>query len=347
MDLVTIDDPRVDAERAFRERMRPLLTLADEHPTATEVFVDGGDIRLSFGDERRLFGYADFPGLTPRSVQAAGATAAVFAGVEFGSHLPALPMISVKIPPDLRVTYVQPPAADQWHVAVRFLRTRRLTLEDYVGQGVMTGTQTQQIRRLLAERRNVIVSGGTGTGKTTLLRALLTEIAEIERLVVIEDTPELAVPGANVVHLHTTLNVDLAMLLRQTLRLTPDRITLGEVRGPEALELVRAMNTGHDGTLCTLHSNGAAEALRRLHTLVAEAQPSFPFAGIVAAVDVVVQLTGRGPGRKLAEIWHVPNPMTEESVDDDHRHLHPQARRQLRGQARDPDLAHRHPPGPE
>ena len=81
---------------------------------------------------------------------------------------------------------------------------------------------------------------------------------------------------------------------------------LGEVRGPEALELVRAMNTGHDGTLCTLHSNGAGEALRRLHTLVAEAQPGFPFEGVVSAVDDVLQLEGRGDGRRLADIWPVP-----------------------------------------
>jgi type IV secretion system protein TrbB len=178
----------------------------------------------------------------------------------------------------------------------------------------MTEPQMQEVRRLLAERRNLVVSGGTGTGKTTLLRALLAEIAQAERLVIIEDTPELALAGDNVVHLHTTLTTDLALLLRQTLRLTPDRITLGEVRGPEALELVRAMNTGHDGTLCTLHSNGAAEALRRLHMLVAEAQPSFPFEGIVRAVDVVLQLEGRGERRRLVDIWHMPRASTAEAA---------------------------------
>ena len=120
----TPDDPRGTAEQAFRERMRPLLALADEHAEASELFIDGEDIRLAFGDQRRRFGYADFPGLTPRAVQAAGAAAAVFAGVEFGPHPPARPLLSVKIPPDLRVTYVQPPAADRWHVAVRFLRSR-------------------------------------------------------------------------------------------------------------------------------------------------------------------------------------------------------------------------------
>lgn len=299
------DDPRAVAEAVFRERLGPVLALAGRYPDATDVFIDGDAIRISLGDERLVLGYADFPGLTARAVQAAGAAAAVFAGVEFGPSPPARPLLSVKIPPDLRVTFVRPPAADAWHVDIRFLRTRALTLVDYTRQGVTTLEQEGTIRRLLAERKTMIVSGGTGSGKTTLLRAMLAEVAGHERLVIIEDTPELSVPGDNVVQLQTTLNVDLATLLRQTLRLTPDRIVLGEVRGPEALELVRACNTGHDGTLCTLHSNGAEDALGRLWTLVCEAQLSFPFAGVVSAVDYVLQIEGRGGRRRLADIWAV------------------------------------------
>jgi type IV secretion system protein VirB11 len=298
-------DPRAVAEEVFRDRLGPVLVLAERYPDASDVFIDGDTVRVCLGDERLALPISEF-GLTRRAVEAAGAAAAVFAGVEFGPSPPARPLLSVKIPPDLRVTFVRPPAADGWHVDIRFLRTRALTLDDYVRQGVMTPDQPAEVRSLLRTRKTVVVSGGTGTGKTTLLRALLAEVADRERLVVIEDTPELAVPGENVVQLQTTLNVDLAQLLRQTLRLTPDRIVLGEVRGPEALELVRAMNTGHDGTLCTLHSNGAGEALRRLHTLVAEAQPGFPFGGVLSAVDHVLQLEGRGDGRRLADIWPVP-----------------------------------------
>ena len=303
---MNLTDPRAAAEAACRDRLRPIIDLGARYPEASDVFIDGKRITLSFGHARLRLDYADLPGLTPRTVQAAGLAAAVFAGVEFGPQLPALPLISVKIPPDLRVSYVIPPAAEKWHVAIRFLRSRRLTLTDYVAQGVMSAGQADELEALLAAHRNLVVSGGTGTGKTTLLRALLElAAASQERLVIIEDTPELSVEGADVVHLHTSLGVDLALLLRQTLRLTPDRIALGEVRGPEALELVRAMNTGHDGTLCTLHSNGTEETLRRLHTLVAEAQPSFPLAGIEAAVDHVVQLEGRGNQRRLASIWKV------------------------------------------
>ena len=135
---MNLTDPWVAAEAACRDRLRPIIDLGARHPDATDVFIDGDAIRVSLGDQRLRFGYADFPGLTPRAVEAAGAAAAVFAGVEFGPSPPARPLISVKIPPDLRVTFVRPPAADGWHVDIRFLRTRALTLEDYVAQGVMT-----------------------------------------------------------------------------------------------------------------------------------------------------------------------------------------------------------------
>lgn len=299
-------DPRAVAEAVFRERLAPLLALADEHPDATELCVDGDEIRLDLGDawlERR---FGDFPGLTPGAVRAAGAAAAVFAGVEFGPRAPAVPAMSVKMPPDLRVTYVRPPAADRWHLSVRFLRSRGLRLDDYVGQGVMTAGQRDTIRGLLERRKALVVSGATGSGKTTLLRAMLSEVAELDRLVILEDTPELAIEGRNVVQLQTTLSLDLSRLLQLALRLRPDRIVVGEVRGPEALELLRASNTGHAGTLATVHSNGAEEALRRLHNLAVEAQPSYPFEGVVSAVDHVLQLEGRGRERRLADIWRVP-----------------------------------------
>ena len=300
-------DPRLAAETAFRERLQPILELGSRYPEASDVFIDGDRITVSLGHHRLDFGYTDFPGLTPRHVEAAGLAAAVFAGVEFGPQLPALPLLSVKLPPDLRVSYVIPPAAERWHVAIRFLRSQHFVLQDYVEQGVMTGDEARRLAELVAAKRNILVSGGTGTGKTTLLRALLELCAaEGERLVIIEDTPELTVTGSDVVHLHTSIGVDLAMLLRQTLRMSPDRIALGEVRGPEALEFVRAANTGHDGALCTLHSNGAEEALRRLHSLVLEGQPGYPSEGIRSAVDHVVQLEGRGERRRLAGIWQVP-----------------------------------------
>jgi Flp pilus assembly CpaF family ATPase len=299
-------DLRQAAARAFRERLAPLLEAAARYPDATEILVDGDELRIDAGDRMVRLEPADLPRFSEAHIRAAIDAAAVFAGVELGSTGTALPILSVKVPPDLRVSCCIPPASDRLHLAVRFLRARSLTLDNYLRQQVITADQLARLRELLAGRKNLIVSGGTATGKTTLLRALLREIAEHERLVILEDTPELALQGQNVVELHTTLTVDLATLLRQALRMRPDRLILGEVRGPEALELVRAMNTGHDGTLTTLHSNGADEAIRRLHTLVAESQPTFPFEAIRATVDYVVQLTGRGSARRVAEIWQVP-----------------------------------------
>ena len=149
----------------------------------------------------------------------------------------------------------------------------------------------------------------TASGKTTLLRALIELAVQAgDRIIIIEDTPELNVPGDAVLHWATTLEVDMAALLRQALRHRPDRVIVGEVRGPEALELVRACNTGHSGVLATLHSNGGTETLQRLHTLVAEGQPTFGLAGVCSAIDADVHLSGRGSQRKLEPIWRVPRP---------------------------------------
>lgn len=300
--------PREQAEAIFRRNLAPLLALGEEHADAEEIFVDGDRIRLSFGDWKRTYTWSDFPGLDEGAIQAAAQNAAVFAEQEFGSVPPARSLISVKMPPDLRVTFAAPPAAARWHARVRFLRSHRFTLADYVAAEIMSPSQADAIRELVAPKdgsdpRNLIVSGGVMTGKTTLLRALLAELDPALDLCVIEDTPELSLPGENVAFLQTTLNHDLADLLRHTLRMSPDRIILGEVRGPEALELVTAMNTGHPGCMCTLHSDGASLALRRLHIQCRKAMPTLPYDEIEATQPVVLQLRGRGKSRKLVDIY--------------------------------------------
>lgn len=300
------DNHRAAAEHSFQQSLGPLLDAAQSMPNVTDVFIDGTTIGIASNGTTARYTFDDFPGLTPKSVQAAAMAAAVFSGQEFGGQMPAMPLISVKLPPDLRVTVVRPPVGETWHLTIRFLAGRKLTVRDYVEHGVMTEAQAQQILWLVDNRKNILISGSTGAGKTTLLRALLAYAArDGQRVLVIEDTPELSVDGESVVHLHTATGVDMAALLRLTLRMSPDRIVLGEVRGPEALELVRAMNTGHDGCLATLHSNGAKEALDRLWTLVVEGQPTFPFAGVVRAIDAVVQIQGQGGKRRVSDIWLV------------------------------------------
>jgi type IV secretory pathway ATPase VirB11/archaellum biosynthesis ATPase len=299
-------DRRTSPRDQFYQSMRPLLDVVTQVSNVTDVYIDGELISVAAGGEVVRYGYRDFPGFTFRSVQAGALAAAVYAGVQFGPQLPALPMISVKLPPDLRVTVVQPPIGETWHMTIRFLGGRKLTLEDYVTSGIMTDLQRTQILRLLDDKKNMVVSGSTGAGKTTLLRALLDYAArDGERLVVIEDTPELTVEGENVVHLHTAASADMASLLRLTLRMSPDRIAVGEVRGPEALELVRACNTGHSGTLATIHSNGASEALDRLHTLAVEAQSGFMPISVRRAIDAVIQIEGRGGRRRVSDVWMV------------------------------------------
>ena len=161
----------------FRERLGPVLALAERYPDATDVFIDGDAIRLSLGDERlavRLS--AEFPGLTPRAVEAAGAAAAaVFAGVEFGPSPPARPLLSVKIPPDLRVTFVRPPAADGWHVddpvpARAGADARRLRAPG--GDDART-RRARSAGCWCASAGRSSSRAGPATGKTTLLRALL------------------------------------------------------------------------------------------------------------------------------------------------------------------------------
>ena len=248
-------------------------------------------------------------GLAPADVRAAVANAAVFADAEFGSRAPAVPLLSVKIPPDLRFTATIPPVSEGLHVAIRFLRARSLTLEDYVAQGAMTEGQLALVRRLVAEGRNVAVSGGTGSGKTTFLRAVLREVRTAgddgERVLVLEDTPELSLEGA--IHFATARTATMAALLVHTLRMTPDRIVVGEVRGSEALELLTAMNTGHAGSWFTVHSNGKRMALRRLHSLAQRLQPELPYRDVTDAVDYVIQIEARRASeRRIADIWEVP-----------------------------------------
>lgn len=299
-----IDVDYAGQARLFHKALQGLLEFAAGDPTITDIFINDDRVSVKGRGTTERFALAHF-GLNRRAVQRAGAAAAVIGEVQFGSHGPQWPMMSVRVPPGMRVTYACPPAADRWQVSIRFLGSRDLTLEDYVAQGVMSAGQCAQLQEIIAERKTLLVSGGTGAGKTTLLRAILRECAGADRLLILEDIPELMLNGVDVVHLYTTRQVRLTHLLQHTLRMNPDRIIVGEVRGEEALELVRAMNTGHAGSMCTIHSDGAEMALHRLRTLVMEGQPNFHPDGITQAIDYVLQLTNAGGVRRLREIWPV------------------------------------------
>jgi type IV secretion system protein VirB11 len=171
----------------------------------------------------------------------------------------------------------------------------------------MAEVQAEILREAVRDRRNILVAGGTSTGKTTLTNALLAEVAKTtDRVVLIEDTRELQCSSPNLVALRTRDGVaSLSDLVRSSLRLRPDRIPIGEVRGAEALDLLKAWGTGHPGGIGTIHAGTALGALRRLEQLVQEAVVAVPRALIAETIDVIAVLSGRGVDRRLAELARV------------------------------------------
>ncbi|EEY8508621.1 P-type conjugative transfer ATPase TrbB [Escherichia coli] len=192
---------------------------------------------------------------------------------------------------------------------IRKKAVRVFTLDEYVEAGIMTAGQCAAIKRAVRERRNILVVGGTGSGKTTLTNAIIAYMAEVfdeDRLVIIEDTGELQCTAPNVVTLRAVEHVDMTRLLRATMRLRPDRIVVGEVRGPESLALLKAWNTGHPGGAATVHANSAPAGLIRMEQLVAEATQAPMHALIAEAVNLIVSI-GKVPhvGRRILEVVSV------------------------------------------
>jgi P-type conjugative transfer ATPase TrbB len=218
---------------------------------------------------------------------------------------PGSPRVSAELPQTgERFEGLLPPVVTAPTFAIRKPAVAVFTLQDYVADGVMTKTQACVLQRAVEGRKNVLVAGGTSTGKTTLVNALLAEVAKTsDRVVLIEDTRELQCAAANLVALRTKDGVaSLSDLVKSSLRLRPDRIPVGEVRGAEALDLLKAWGTGHPGGVGTIHANSALGALRRLEQLVQEAVVTVPRALIAETIDIVAVLAGRGSARRLVEI---------------------------------------------
>jgi len=218
------------------------------------------------------------------------------------------PCVSAELPETgERFEGLLPPVVAAPAFAIRKPAVAVFTLEDYVAAGIMTAGQAAALRNAVAERRNILVAGGTSTGKTTLTNALLAEVArEGGRVVLIEDTRELQCRAPNLVALRTKdAVVSLSELVRRALRLRPDRIPIGEVRGAEALDLLKAWGTGHPGGIGTIHAGSALGALRRLEQLIQEAVVIVPRALIAETIDVIAVLAGRGADRRLVELAQV------------------------------------------
>ncbi len=219
---------------------------------------------------------------------------------------PEHPILECELPLDgSRFEALIPPLVERASFALRKKALLVFTLDDYVAKGIMTDDQRRAIESAVSGRRNVLVCGGTGTGKTTLANAILDCVAKVDndhRIVVIEDTRELQVNAKNVVFLRTSDNTDMTRLLRATMRLRPDRIVVGEVRDGSALALLKAWNTGHPGGVGTVHANDASAALIRIGQLIQEAGvPPNPEL-IAEAVNVVVSIKRTATGRRVEEV---------------------------------------------
>ena len=223
------------------------------------------------------------------------------------------PIVSSELPPHAdgcageRFEGLLPPVATGPCFAIRKPAKRIYGLGDYVADAIMTRAAAELLRTAVAARRNILVAGGTSSGKTTLANALLAEMAGAdERVILIEDTRELQCPAPDTVALRTRSgHVTMADLVRSTLRLRPDRIVVGEVRGPEALDMLKAWNTGHPGGIATVHANSAAAALTRIEQLVQEAVVTVPRRLIAEAIDMIVFISGRGTDRRVSEVARI------------------------------------------
>lgn len=219
------------------------------------------------------------------------------------------PIISGELPiGGHRFEGLLPPIVSRPTFTIRRRASRLIPLDDYVSSKVMTARQADVIRHAIESRLNIVISGGTGSGKTTLANAVIAEIVEAapeDRIVILEDTAEIRCVAENAVALHTSDTIDMARLLKSTMRLRPDRIIVGEVRDGAALTLLKAWNTGHPGGVTTIHSNSAMSALRRLEQLTAEVSQQPMREVIGEAVDLIVSIERTGRGRRVRDVIHV------------------------------------------
>jgi P-type conjugative transfer ATPase TrbB len=297
-----------DRKRAMlRTAMGGEIAAALADPLVVEIMVNpDGALRLDRLDRGRVD-----TGIVLAPAQAERIIRLVASHMRTEVHAGA-PIVSAELPPHgegagERFEGLLPPVSTGPCFSIRKPAARVHRLLDYVLDGIMTEDDARTLSFAVAERRNILVAGGTSSGKTTLANALLAEMAgRDERVILIEDTRELQCAAPDTVALRTRAgNVTMADLVRSTLRLRPDRIVVGEVRGKEALDMLKAWNTGHPGGIATVHANSAVAALYRLEQLVQEDVVTVPRRLIAEAIDTIVFIAGRGPGRRVGAIARV------------------------------------------
>ncbi len=297
-----------DRRRAMlRTAFGPTIASALADPLVLEVMVNpDGALRLDRLGEGRTDTLVRF-----EAAQVERIIRLVASHARAEAHAGA-PIISAELPPHgegagERFEGILPPVSAGPCFSIRKPATRLYSLGDYVDDGIMSAEMARLLAAAVVDRRNILVAGGTSSGKTTLANALLAEMAALdERVILIEDTRELQSPAPDTVALRTRAGaVTMADLVRSTLRLRPDRIIVGEVRGGEALDMLKAWNTGHPGGIATVHANSARSALLRVEQLIQEAVVTVPRRLIAEAIDLVVFIAGRGSCRQIDTIARV------------------------------------------
>jgi type IV secretion system protein TrbB len=221
------------------------------------------------------------------------------------------PLLECELPIDgSRFAGQFPPIVPAPTFAIRKKAIAIFTLAQYVAAGIMTSAQLVVIEAAVKNHRNILVTGSTGSGKTTLVNAIINHMVVIdpsERIVIIEDTGEIQCAADNFVQYHTTLDISMTLLLRTSLRMRPDRLLVGEVRGPEALDLLMAWNTGHEGGAATLHANHARAGLVRMAQLISmhPDAPKHIEPLISEAVQLVIHIARSQDGRRVEEIVEI------------------------------------------
>jgi type IV secretion system protein VirB11 len=285
----------------LRTAMGPTIAAALADPATQEIMINP-DGRLwidRLGEGRSDTGTIYDPAQVERIIRLVASNARTEAHA-------SSPIVSAELPPHgegagERFEGVLPPVSLAPCFSIRKPAARIYALLDYVSDGTMSADTARLLSLAVAQRKNILIAGGTSSGKTTFANALLAEMGDLdERVILIEDTRELQCAAPDTVALRTRPgSVSMADLVRSTLRLRPDRIIVGEVRGREALDMLKAWNTGHPGGIATVHANSAVSALYRLEQLVQEAVVTVPRRLIAEAIDLVVFISGRGLARRV------------------------------------------------
>jgi pilus assembly protein CpaF len=290
--------------------LRPIAHLIED-PDVSEIMVNGS--RRIFVERHGLVREVLDVRLDERNLRVAVKNIARALGDDVSEEKPIL---DSRLPDGSRVAAVFPPCSlGGTTLTVRKFQTRFFTAEELVRIGTMTAGVLETLQAAIADSKNILISGGTSTGKTTLLNALAAFLPVDDRIVVIEDTAELQMDRPNLVRFEARREqmgvpaVTIRDLLRATLRHRPDRIIVGEVRGGEAFDLLQALNTGHAGTLSTIHANTAEQALARFASCVVQSGVDLPYQAvryqIAAAIDLVLHLGRRQGARVVDELIQV------------------------------------------